>query len=176
MLDPCATHEELCGVGGLVEARHDSIRDWSKAAVLDAGDCTVEKEVDVSPPLVATEGRMDLMVTRQGVKHMFDVAVSSAARTNSLDMMRRTKELGRSLRTAEQRKAAKHGASVTALAIEDTGRIGPGTVRFLSELAKTQELIPVSQEYRRLLAEMQHVMLLGTAAMLRSACGLTPIT
>ena len=127
-----------------------------------------------TPPLVTTAGRMDLVVTKHGVKYLYDVVVSSAVTSDARELARRGKEPGRSLRTAAQRKAAKYGASVVALAIEDTGRVGPGMVRFLSELAKEQDACPASDEYRRLLAEVQHIMLLGTAAMLQRARGIDP--
>ena len=175
-LDDAGVHEGICGVGGFVEARHDRIRDWSAARAKDYLHCRVDTEHDVAPPVVKAAGRMDVVVARYGHNMFIDVVVASVATTNFREQARRSKEPGRSLRAADARKQSRYGSAVLPLSIEDTGRIGPGTMRFLKELAESQDLTPTGVEYRKLLAELQHVMLLGTAAILQSACGLTPTT
>ena len=167
-------HEGIFGVGGFVVARHDRIRDWAAARAKDYLQCKVDVEQDVAPPVVKAAGRMDVVVAKYGHKLLIDVVVATVASSNAREQARRTKEPGRSLRTADARKLTTYGPAVLALSVEDTGRIGPGTVRFLKELAESQDMLPTGEAYRKLLAELQHIMLLGTTAILQAACGLTP--
>lgn len=173
-LDASCTHEALCGVGGLVIERHDGIRDWLGSKLKEAWGCPVQTEEPVEPPLVTSKGRMDVVATRSGAKTLVDVVVATVATIDPREQARRVKEPGRSLRVAEGRKMTTYGPSALAFAIEDTGRVGPGTSRLLMDLAMSQDLVPAADEYRRLLAELQHLMLSGTAAILQAAVGVVP--
>ena len=117
---------------------------------------------------------MDIVADRFGQKLLIDVVVSTVATDQITERGRRSKEPGRSLRTAEGRKLARYGPSVLALAVEDSGRVGSGTVRLLRELAAAQDDVPAALEYRRLVAELQHVVLSATASMLQVCRGIVP--
>ena len=116
---------------------------------------------------------MDRVATRYGQKLLVDVVVWTTFTDNATERERRSRTPGRSLRTAEARKLTRYGPSVLAFAVEDTGGLGSGTTRMLREIASEHEEDP-STEYRRLAAELQHVVLSATATMLQVARGQEP--
>lgn len=118
--------------------------------------CSVVEEEDVALREVKSKGRMDVVAKRFCVKTLTDVVIDTTATNNAAEVSRRARQPGRSLRTAASRKLARYGPSVLAFALEDTGRLGSGTVRLLQQLAAD-----ASEEtgftYQQLLAELQHV-------------------
>ena len=166
-------HEYTCPVSGLQDARHTRVRKWLAERIREFWACKVDQEVAVTQPLVRRDGRMDVIATRYGVKLLVDVVIGTTFTDNAAERERRALVPGRSLRSAEARKLSRYGPTVLAFAIEDTGRLGCGTVRLLRELAAVSER-DASEEYRRLTAELQHVVLSATATMLQVARGQTP--
>ena len=129
----------------------------------------MEEERPVSPPLVSSDGRMDVIASRHGHKLLADIVIGTTATVQERERARRVHEPGRSLKIAEARKFARYGPAVLAVAVEDTGRLGSGTVRLLRDLVAEDE--DPASEYRRLVAELQHVVLSATASMLQIARG-----
>ena len=115
---------------------------------------------------------MDVIARRLGHTLLIDVVVGTTASDNRREQARRAHEPGRSLRIAEARKFSRYGSSVLPMSVEDTGRLGSGTSRLLRALAEESD--DASAEYRRLAAELQHVVLSATASMLQAARGVVP--
>ena len=166
VVDADDAHQYVCPVQGLQEARHDRVVQWACEKIKEHWGERVQSEQRVAPPLVRSEGRMDVVATRHGQCLLIDVAIATVATDSVAELTRRSREPGRALRTAEARKFARYGSAVLALAVEDTGRLGSGTRRLLRELAEAQEVVPVGVELGRLVAELQHVVLSSTATML----------
>ena len=121
--------------------------------------------------MVKAPGRMDVVGWLGGVPLLIDVVVASVATTDAAETKTRTMDATRAVRSAERRKLQRYGDTVLAIAIEDSGRIGGGTRRFLKQLAARDAQDQPSVAYRRLLAELQHVVLGATAVMLQGARG-----
>ena len=174
-LDADGSHEHLCSIGGAIDARHTALRTWVAEKLGDAEyGGTVAVEQPVAPPEVNKAGRVDVVCRRGGQRLLVGVAVASCATTYLDELARRRTDANRALRQAERRKSARYGDHVLAVAVEDTGRVGGGTRRLLRELAEQQEEETVAVAYRKLLADVQAVVLAATAAVLQSAHGLPP--
>ena len=171
ILDDSGAHEFLCNIGGAVDGRHDGLRDWVADKVRDAFGCRVATERPVQPPLVKTAGRMDVVCWIGGAPLLVDVVVPSCTTTDAAEIKRRMVDPTRAIRVAERKKKTRYGDTVLAVAVEDTGRVGSGAQRLLRQLAAKQEDEDASIAYRRLLAEMQYVVLSATAVMLQGARG-----
>ena len=98
------------------------------------------------------------------------MVVPSCVTTNEEELARRRADPGRVLRLAEQEKRRRYGNRVMGMAIADTGRLGAGTKQFLRSLLK-QEEEGSGVTYNKLVAELQAVVLGGTAHMLQKARG-----
>ena len=157
-----------------MDMRHNRVRKWTAEKSKEAWGGKVLEERPVGPPQVRTPGRMDVIARREGVQTLIDVVVSSVATDVRREQERRAREPGRSLRTAEARKLTRYGEGVLAVAVEDTGRLGAGTMRLLRDWAECQDDLPPDVEYRRLAVELQHVVLSGTASMLQISRGVAP--
>ena len=168
-------HEYVCAVGGFPEFRHNRVRDWLAQQVRELWACRVQTEEPVATPLVKSSGRMDVVAHRLGAKVLIDVVVGTTFSDNAAEASRRAREPGRSLRMAASRKLARYGPSVLPFTVEDTGRLGSGAMRLLKELAsETEQQEDIGAEYRRLVAELQHIVLGATASMLQAARGQPP--
>ena len=112
---------------------------------------------------------MDVVCWIGGAPLLVDVVVPSCTTTDAAEIKRRMVDPTRAIRVAERRKKTRYGDTVLAVAVEDTGRVGSGAQRLLRQLAAKQEDEDASIAYRRLLAEMQYVVLSATAVMLQGA-------
>ena len=130
-------------------------------------------EKDVGQPLVSCDGRMDIVCHNGGQPLLIDVVITGGQTENEQETQRRIRDPWRAVRASEARKRAKYGPNVLAFAVEATGRIGPSAKRLLLRLAVAKDEEP-SAAYHRLLAEMQHVVLAGTARMLQGSRGAAP--
>ena len=167
-------HEHVCPVGGLQDVRHTRVRKWMAERLKEKFADQVSQEEPVNQPLVKSAGKMDVVARRHGETLLIDVVIATPLTTEPRERARRTREAGRSLRTAEARKLSRYGPKVLALAVEDTGRLGNGTVRLLRSLAAEEEIEDRAEACRRLVAELQHVVLGSTAVMLEIARGARP--
>ena len=164
----------MCPAGGGVIARHSRVVKWGAEKLKEYRGCQAKVEQPVQPPLVTRVGRMDILANDLGKDLLVDVVICTSATDSQRERERRVNEPGRSLRTAEARKLAAYGPNVLALAVEDTGRLGSGAKRFIKDLAERQDVRSVADEYQRLQAELQHVVLSSTASMLQRCRGVVP--
>jgi len=173
-LDSDGVHELVCPASGSVEARHTRVKNWLAERIRERWACPAQKEQPVEPPLVKRAGVMDIVAVKDGMTLLIDVVLATSATDNEPERQRRVKEPGRSLRTAEARKFTRYGPSVVAFAVEDTGRLGSGTARLLRALASEQEDVPAAEDFRKLVGELQHMVLSATAVLLQRARGVVP--
>ena len=174
LLDEYGLHELLCPLGGGVNDRHTSLRKWVADKLRDSYGVRVQEEKPVAPPEVSVAGRMDVVCFRGSARLLIDTVVATPATTDTAELARRRYDAARALNEAERRKRKRYGDAVLAFAVEDTGRIGRGARRLLRELAELLEDESPCAAFRRLLAEVQHVVLGSTAALLQTARGLQP--
>ena len=114
---------------------------------------------------------MDITARRpEGVLEV-DVTIATVASTNQAELTRRAREPGRAARTEVKRKLQRYGPSVLAFAVEDAGRLAPGSCRPLRDLAASQTEKPVEEEYQRLVRELQHIVLAASASILQAVRG-----
>ena len=164
-------HEHYCAVGGGALQRHNRAESWLASRMREYWCCPVREEYRTSEDIQGRPGRMDITARRpEGVLEV-DVTIATVASVNQAELLRRTREPGRAARLEVKNKLRRYGPSVLAFAIEDTGRLAPGTCRLLRDLAGSQMESPVQEEYQKLVRELQHIVLAASASMLQSARG-----
>ena len=100
-----------------------------------------------------------------------DVTVGAVATVDRDEIARRVREPGRALRAAVGRKLRRYGAQVLAFAIDDCGRLAAGACRLLRDISQTHGPDDAAQEYGRLVAELQHIVLAASASSAQTARG-----
>ena len=100
-----------------------------------------------------------------------DIVIPAIATTDVQELARRQHDSARALRAAAADKLKRYGPSVIAFAVDDSGRLGPQSVRFLRELARGLEPDDADREFVKLRAEVQHIVLQATASMAQAARG-----
>ena len=68
-------------------------------------------------------------------------------------------------------KVRRYGPSVVPLAVDDAGRMAASTKRFLYDLAGALFSSDMQTEFSALKAELQHLVMQGTASMAQTARG-----
>ena len=94
--------------------------------------CAVREEYRTSADIQGRPGRMDITARRpEGVLEV-DVTIATVASVDQSEMLRRIREPGRAGKLAKK-KLQRCGPTVLAFAVEDTGRLAPGTCRLLRD-------------------------------------------
>ena len=100
-----------------------------------------------------------------------DTVVPAVVTTCSTELARRQCDPDRAIRGAVASKLQRYGPSVIAFAIDDAGRVSAGAARLLRKLASSLDPEDPATAFATLRAEVQHVVLQGTAAMAQAARG-----
>ena len=184
-LDARGHHARKCGIGGALDARHNSIRDWSAAACTAClGTPTLtEQRVPEWDRVVtgALEQAVLDVVTHDpctGAAMYVDVVVKCAHTDDAARLRARSRNSGRAAADAAATKRRRYpaaGAALVPLAFEDGGRPAEETVGFLRMLgAARTEAEGGSAEWggtARLWQECNTALQLGNAELVLSANG-----
>jgi hypothetical protein len=100
-----------------------------------------------------------------------DIVVPSVATTDEQELARRRRDPTRAVRAAVAGKVERYGPSVVALAVDDAGRMAASTKRFLHALAQSLAPGDPQAEFCSLRAQLQHLVMQGTASMAQAARG-----
>ena len=114
------------------------------------------------------KARIDIVVQDSEIE-LLDFVVATVACNNRDELTRRTREPGRAARQAVEGKRTRYGGHVTAVAVEDTGRLHPTAARVLRQLARGASDPEV--EYSLLVAELQVKLFTSTMQLRRAALG-----
>ena len=102
---------------------------------------------------------MDIKADTNNGHFDVDVVIPAIATTDVQEMSRRQHDPARALRAAAADKLKRYGPSVIAFAVDDSGRLGPQSARFLREVARGLEPDEADKEFIKLRAEVQHIVL-----------------
>jgi len=188
LLDSRGHHARKCVIGGALDARHNSLRDWTAGACLAcfATPTATEQYVPEWDRVNASTGSVEHAVLdvvthdpSTGSSVFVDVVVTCAHSDNAARLRAGARKNGKAAADAaagKRRRYAAAGASLVPLAFEDGGRPAEETVAFLRLLAAVRtEAEQDSLEWggaARLWQECSTILQLGNAELALSANGL----
>ena len=186
LLDPRGHHARKCGIGGAMDARHNSLRDWSATTCVACLGTPALTEQHVpqwdttDEEGVTTQAVLDVVFSdpRTGAPMYIDAVVKCAHTDDPARLRARARKDGRAAAEAATGKRTRYplaGASLIPFAFEDGGRPSDearGFVRMLG--ASRTQAEEGSLEWggtARLWQECSTLLQLGNAEMVMSANG-----
>ena len=186
-LDARGKHARMCGIGGAVDARHNSLRDWGATAWTLCTGTPAKKEQHVPQwdrqnPRTGEveEAVLDIATAdlRTGAPLYVDVVVKTAYSTDPARLRARARKNGvaaAEAATGKRRRYPDGGTGLIPLAFEDGGRPCEEAVSFIRMLGacctETEDGSTDCGGTARLWQECSTLLQLGNAELILSANG-----